>query len=261
MSTKKNKTVSYQRIWEIDLLRSLAVIGMIIFHIYYVLDYEKIASYNLFHEQWKTFGDIVRNSFFTIVGIGLVLSWQKQATKNVPRKAYYLRQIKKSIFLLFIGLVITFVSTKVTPDQVIRFGVLSFIGTGILLVLPVIGSPMRLLLLGIALLFIERQFGEVWSYESLWSYILGFYPRYWPSLDYFPIIPWTSSIALGGVLSHILFKDAKRRYSFPQNFPAVLIPLLWIGRNALWIYVIHIPLIVFLVWAWSHYASTILNFF
>ncbi len=252
-----SKNISKNRIWELDLVRSFAIIGMIIFHIYYVLDYEGIKSYNLFQGTWNTFGDTIRNTFFSIVGVSLALSWQRQASKEKPIKNYYVRQLKRAFFLLLIGFAITLISMSVTPDKIIRFGVLSFIGTGIIIVLPIIRSPVLLFFFGWSVLVLEGVFGDTVSHQSLLSYILGFYPQYVPSIDYFPIIPWVSSIAFGGFLGHIFFKNGERNYPFLSKPPTFFIFLNWVGRNALWIYILHLPLIVFLIWGWGHLNSSV----
>jgi len=98
------------------------------------------------------------------------------------------------------------------------------------------------------LLWIESQWGEVWNQESLWSYILGFYPRYWPSLDYFPLEPWLASISGGALIASLIFEKAERRYPF-FNLPKFLQPVIWVGQKALWIYLLHIPVFAALIWA------------
>ena len=120
-----------ERIWEIDFLRSLAVVGMIIFHVYYMLNEQNLVSLNLFSGGWEIFGNMIRSLFFMLIGTSLVLSWQRQNIKKKPLKNYYRRHIKRAGILLLLGLVFTLISTQIDPDQVIRFGVLSFIGTGI----------------------------------------------------------------------------------------------------------------------------------
>lgn len=239
-----------KRLWEVDLFRALAVIGMIVFHVYYVLDYLEIYETDLFHEDWKAFGNLIRITFFSLVGVSLVLSWQRQKACGKSAVDYYIRQSKRAVILIVIGSLITLLSAYITPEQMIRFGVLSFIGTGILLMLPLVTRWW--LLAGAALVVwgIEWWFGPTWSHESLWAYILGFYPVYWPSLDYFPIIPWVSVIFLGGALAYGLYKDGQRKYTVPEA-PVWIEPLCWIGQRALLIYILHLPITLGLLWIWQ----------
>ncbi len=243
----QSKEVPKKRIWEIDLLRALAVLGMIYFHFFYALNYMKIENSPLFDGGWETFGNTIRNTFFIVVGIGMALSIQRYNTNQKPYKNYYLKELKKAGILILIGLAITWISLQFTPDQIIRFGVLSFIGSSVILLLPFIRYGILTAIFTIIILWIENQYGEIWSNKSLWSYILGFYPGYWPSLDYFPIVPWLASVSGGATLAHIIFKNGLRRYPFFEA-PKVLHPILWIGKKALIIYLLHLPITIGVIW-------------
>ena len=75
---------------------------------------------------------------------------------------------------------------------------------------------------------------------GLW--LIGLRTRTFSSSDYYPLLPWgllfLAGTALGG---KILRSDAawKTRKAWP--------PLCWIGRHALWIYLIHQPVLFVLV--------------
>ncbi len=236
-----------KRIWELDLLRALAVLGMLCFHWFYLLDFWDLKQTDLFIGRWEVFGNTIRETFFMVVGAGLVLSYQNSVKRNSSFLNYGLRTMKKGGLLLLLGGVITLWSFVFAPDQVIRFGVLSFIGTGMILLWPLVARWYLLAAFTLLILFIKQQWGSVWAHESLWAYILGFYPYYWPSLDYFPLVPWLASISLGGVLASFLFKDGARRYPF-FPLPFFLKPLIWVGQQALFIYLLHIPFLVVIIW-------------
>ncbi|MCF7812489.1 DUF1624 domain-containing protein [Candidatus Gracilibacteria bacterium] len=243
MKTKNIYTSFGDRFWEIDFLRGLAVWGMIAFHLFYLLDWYEITSYSLFSGGWKFFGDIVRNTFFLLVGISLFLSWQKSKYS----KAFYLRHTKRAFLLLFLGAGVTFLSMIFTPDRIIFFGVLSFIGLGILLVMPFIRWAWTLFLCGAGILLVHIYGDNFFTTDSLWGYIIGTSPQYWIRSDYFPLIPWLAAIFWGGLLGHFLFPQGKRTYLFPLSPPNILSPFLWSGRNALWVYVLHFPVLFVMV--------------
>jgi uncharacterized membrane protein len=231
---------SDHRIWEIDVLRALAVLGMIVFHWFYLLDYYQIQSIDLFNGGWEIFGDAIRYTFFAVVGAGLVLSYQSNRLKELSFWAFGIKKIKQGLTLLLLGGVITIFTLMVVPDQVIRFGVLSFIGAGMILLWPLVARWYLLLAFTLLVISIEFLFSEIWSHESLIGYILGFYPRYWPSLDYFPLIPWLASISAGALVASLIFKSGQRCYPW-FNQPLIMQPLVWVGQKALIIYLMHIP--------------------
>lgn len=231
---------SRARIWEIDLLRGIAVVGMVIFHTYYFLDYLDIRSTNLVEGNWDIFGDFIRNTFFGIVGISLVLSWQRHEIKSV----YYKKQYIRAFSLLFLGLIFTFFSYLIIPSQVVIFGVLSFLGLSIILLLPFIARWWGVFYFMFFVMVLHSQYGAILMGESLWNYILIFSPGYYSrSADYFPLIPWILAVCSGAILAHFLFASGERRYFFIQDVPQIFAPVVWIGRNALLLYFLHLPVI------------------
>jgi uncharacterized membrane protein len=238
--------VKSKRIWEIDMLRALAVLGMLYFHWFYLLDFWDLKNTNLFVDGWEVFGNTIRNTFFMVVGAGLVLSYQHGLKKDQSYFDFGVKTIKKGLILLALGGIITVWSTFFAPDQIIRFGVLSFIGAGMMLVWPFVPRWYALAALTGVLLLVQTLFGETWSNESLWAYILGFYPRYWPSLDYFPFEPWLASISGGALIASLIFKEGARRYP-DTTLPAIFTPLIWVGQQALWIYLLHIPVFALII--------------
>lgn len=237
-----------KRIWEIDFLRSWAVLGMIYFHVFYMLDFWDIKNTILFEGGWEFFGNTIRNIFFFLVGVGMVLSYQRHQALKKPPQEYYARQLTKGGILLFLGLVLTAISFVVLPEKPIRFGVLSFLGSSMILLLPFIHRPRLLVGVVFLVMGVNYVFYDFWSHDSFAGYIVGFYPRYWPSIDYFPIIPWLASVAIGAFLGHVFFQAGQRKYTFVQESPRFFRPFNWIGRKALWIYLFHMPVIVFFFW-------------
>jgi len=229
-----------KRIWEIDGLRALAVLAMLYFHWFYLLDFWNIQNTALFVNGWEVFGNTIRNTFFMVVGAGLVLSYQHGQNKGQSLAQYGLKTIKKGLLLLAIGALITLWSYFFSPDQMIRFGVLSFIGAAMIILWPLVPRWYALAAFTAAILMVQYWYGETWSDRSIWAYVLGFYPEYWSSLDYFPLVPWLASVSGGALIASVIFKDGARRYP-DTTLPPFFNPLMWVGQKALWIYVVHIP--------------------
>lgn len=236
------------RIWEVDLLRALAVLGMLLFHWLYLLDYWELKQTLLFEGSWNVFGDLIRNTFFIVIGLSLGLSYQRSKTKSVSFLSFGLKTMQRGGLLLLLGGGIWLITLLVIPENPVRFGVLSFIGAALILLWPLVCR--WYLLLSITLLVLGVFLVSDWRHESLFGYVFGVYPYYWPSVDYFPIVPWLASVSTGALLSSILFSQAKRRYPAIEK-PQFLTPVLWFGKQALLIYLLHIPLFVGLIWAWT----------
>lgn len=236
-----------ERLWELDFIRGLAVLGMLVFHWFYLLVFWNVAEMELFTGAWDVFGDLIRNTFFLSVGLSLVISYQRHLTTGKSRWQHAFKTLKRGGRLLFLGALATLFTLWYTPAEPIRFGVLSFIGAGVILTWPMLGRWYWLC--GAAVLVLLLQAWLPWESETLLGYILGFFPSYWPSLDYFPLVPWLASIFIGAGLGHIIFIEGRRNYMvFPQ--PRLLEPLLWFGQKALLIYLLHLPLMMGVMYVW-----------
>jgi len=127
------------------------------------------------------------------------------------------------------------------------FGVLHLIGISIILSYPLMTRPLLDFVLGSAAIFVGlliRQF----SFDSPWLLWLGFVPRHFYSVDYFPLLPWFGVVLVGIFLGNFLYPEGARRFSLPD--PSARSPLKQIcstGRNSLSIYLIHQPILVILM--------------
>jgi uncharacterized membrane protein len=74
-------------------------------------------------------------------------------------------------------------------------------------------------------------------------FILGFYNSSFQSLDYYPLLEYAWAFLLGMWLSRILYKEKKSIFSFTIKSRFVN----FIGRNSLYVYVIHQPVILLLL--------------
>lgn len=240
------------RIWELDLLRGLAVLGMFYFHWFYLLDYWHLQSTDLFSGAWNIFGDTIRQTFLAVVGASMQLSYQKNKAQNKSFLHFGIKTMKRGLGLLAIGGLITMLSCFFSPDLPIFFGVLSFIGAALILLWPLMGR--WYLLLGGTVFILLLEHFLTWKQASIGAYILGFSADYWPSADYFPLVPWLASVGAGALVARLIFKQGQRRYpTFAP--PSYVKPVLWMGQKALWLYLAHIPVLAGLIWMWQLFAA------
>jgi len=232
-----------QRFWEIDFLRGLAIIMMIIFHFFYDLNYFGTQKINFISGFWWYFGRVIATTFILLVGISLTLSYsrvKKHKTGWKLFKKYFLRAME--IFCW--GLMITFVTSMFLKRGSIIFGVLHFIGVSIILAYPFLKHRFWNLLLGIIFILIGLYIENI-VFNSNWLIWVGLKPHYFYTVDYFPIFPWFGVILLGLFLGNLLYPNGKRRLKIHNHSNFLFIKLFcFFGRNSLIIYLIHQPILI-----------------
>ncbi|MCR5590445.1 MAG: DUF1624 domain-containing protein [Lachnospiraceae bacterium] len=235
----------------IDTWRGLAVIGMIGFHLCWMMSYFGIAipSEMLFGPFFMAWERSVCISFIVVAGYSFSLGH---------------KHLLSGIKVFLIGLVITAVTCIFIPDIRIIFGVLTFIGTATLLMIPVdkaIGqksldsSEFRWIGLIFSMLLFLAAYNINNGYlgfkgfsvplpKSLYSgYVatfIGFKDPDFYSADYFALLPWIFMYLFG----YFLHKAVKGT-SFESNVMVRGIPgIKAIGRHSLIIYIVH-PIVIY----------------
>ena len=133
------------------------------------------------------------------------------------------------------GALVTAVTLLFLPEAVVWFGVLTLLGSAMLLtaaldpllrrVPPAAGAALSALLQAL--------------YAGYTTAYFGFMPKSFFSTDYFPLLPWLFLFWAGYFLHHLLGRGrlAPLRRS-------VCPPLGWMGRHSLVLYLLHQPVIL-----------------
>ena len=122
----------HYRFWEIDFTRGLAVIFMIFFHVLYDFNYFLDFNYEINQGLYLYIGRLAAILFILIVGLSLNLSYSR-TSKILSKKEIRLKLVKRGLTIIFLGLIISFVTWIYIPNGFIIFGVLHFIGTSIII--------------------------------------------------------------------------------------------------------------------------------
>lgn len=220
-----------KRIYNLDKIRGLTIISMVLFHLMYNINFfREISWYNgtLLNKVWQL---SIALSFFIISGITSTLLSSK---KNI------IRGIKTSI----IGVLISVATFIFARDQFILWGVINGLGLsmiigGLLMNNRIFSKKMILIFLLIFALSYNiprNSLIDVSFFNHLYEkniFPLGFPSDKFVSADYFPIIPWIfayfSGISLGSFLNE---KNFYNKYG-TDNLLAK------IGRYSMPIYLIH----------------------
>lgn len=235
-----------ERYWELDAARCLAILLMIGYHVLFQLSFFKTGLVPWFDPYVMT-GAPIAALFVTIAGISLIL--QAGKVESVPKAAKKL--FFRGLYVLLFGLLITFATWILFPNQVVVFGILHLIGTATILAIPFVVLKMKP--------YIPFGFGVICILISpLLEYIrgpaflipLGIRPVGFATLDYEPLIPWFGVMLIGVTLGMYLYRNGKR-CTFLEKLPAmpgILSPFCFLGRHSLAVYLIHQPIIFGILW-------------
>lgn len=212
-----------KRIFEIDLLKVIAIVLMIAFH--FVYDLNEFIGLNVNYDSgfWYWLGRIAAILFIFLAGINSGFS------KN---------PIKRGIIVFGCGLIVTFASYLVFGDEYVRFGILHFLGISMIL-FPLLKRINNWLLLLIALVI-----GILFSFDTFIynTKIIMFLENTFgkPSIDYYPLFPYLSLFILGILIYKIYYYKKKSILNLYTQSKIIAIT----SKYSLLIYLIHQPIIL-----------------
>lgn len=164
--------------------------------------------------------------------------------------------LRRGVTVFAAGALVTAVTLVFMPGDRVIFGVLTFLGTAMLLtgvlepllkkVMPAVGLAVSAVLFAVC-----YPVGLGWVglggwklmlpqslYANYFTAFFGFYPDWFYSTDYFGLLPWLFLFWVG----YYLHKAVGRRRMEPLR-RSVCPPLGWMGRHSLLLYLLHQPVI------------------
>ena len=238
----------------IDTLRGLAVISMIGFHACWLISYFGfgISSQTLFGTAFTVWERSICMSFILIAGFSFSLG------RN---------HLKSGLIIFGLGAVITAVTCLFLPDIRIVFGILTFIGSSTLLMIPIdkkmskslswtMSHKIFMLVIFMLLFVLTYNINKGYIgympdmaivlpkglYRGYVATFFGFmYPGFYSS-DYFSLIPWFFLYICGYILHKIVIGSRFEGTIQKGRIPGINI----IGRHSLIIYILH-PIIIYLI--------------
>ncbi len=233
------------RLWQVDALRGVAIVMMVVYHLMW--DLRGLAGYdiNVYTGFWHTWQQVTANLFIGIVGVSLTLSYGRARQKGGKHAARWGQYAMRGAVIFSWGLVISIVTYAFDPSHYIRFGILHLIGFSIIIAYPFLRFRWLNLILGIMLLLLGRII-PLFGLENPWLGWLGLTASSRPAFDYFPLIPWFGVVLIGIFIGNTLFAPhAVIRTQSEIRNPKSEIPILrLLGQNSLLIYLIHQPILI-----------------
>lgn len=238
------------RFWEIDFLRGIAIIMMIIYHILFDLNFFDIYSINLHSFPFRLFLYPIGTTFLLLVGISLTLSYAR-SQQTIPTKQLSIKFLLRGLKIFGFGIVITIITWILIPENFIIFGVLHCIGISIILAYPFLQLRIPNLFIGIVFILSGIALRTT-VFEFNWLVWLGFIPSGFSTIDYFPLLPWFGVVLIGIFIGKTLYPNYNRKFELsdlsrykPVNF------LCFLGKHSLVIYLIHQPILMGIIYLFS----------
>lgn len=239
-----NHHTNRKRYAVLDGLRGLSLLSMIAYHAVWDLVYIFGFNWQWYRSEaayiWQ---QSICCSFILLSGFCLPLG------KRTP---------KRGILVFLAGAAISAVTVILMPENQVIFGVLTLIGSCMLLLLalePLFKRcrPLPAFTANMILFFLTKNMRlgyvgfprlKLFSLPGSWycnllSTYFGFPVQGFYSTDYFPLFPWLFLFASG----YFLFYIAENRNLLPALETGRSKPLEWLGRRSLAIYMVHQPVL------------------
>jgi len=180
----------------IDILRALAIIGMIQVHFVELLS-SYYDSSSLLYQISDYVGSLPAPLFTFLVGMSLFISAKKQELSGAEPQAIADRNLRRGVAIFFLGLV--FAALIWTPAEVFGWDILTFIGAALIIVFTLRKQSNKSLTAIMIVILAVSPLLRIWSdYHSSWNH----WGEYVPAADlkgallgfslngYFPLLPW-----------------------------------------------------------------------
>lgn len=219
------------RIWELDFLRGITAIAMVLYHMFF--DLNEYYGYS--------FG--VVNTIVANIGAGvfIFISGISSTLTN--------RNIKRGLIVFACAVVVTIVSIPIMKEYYIRFGILHFFGVSMIFK-GIIDRFIRdkriqiiILLFVILVSFVFGYYFKSIGTTNPFLFPIGIITSDFVSFDYFPVFPYISYYCIGVIFGYIVYKN---KVSIFKNFVNNIIikQLCVLGKHTLIVYIIHQPILL-----------------
>tara|TARA_B100000029_G_scaffold481849_1_gene531218 strand:+ start:294 stop:1025 length:732 start_codon:yes stop_codon:yes gene_type:complete len=219
---------------EIDILKGIAVICMVVFHLFYFPNQYGFKEFEYDTITLKTVAKISQIIFITCVGINLVF-----AKKKNKDTSYHLKRIGK---IAFYAVLMSLFTYYVFQERYVKFGILHFVAVSSLLLFMFVDDTetMKIITTLLVTLFILNKIHpELFhSIPSPIAFIGGFYNDRYSAIDHFPILPWILLICVGVFIGHYLLNNEINTPKYIVDNPVSDV-LKNIGKRSLEIYAVH----------------------
>ena len=234
------------RLWEIDSLRGIAVVAMVVSN--FLFDLFFFVGLPFSPDGWPgILARVTAGAFIFLVGLSLTLSYARRKQQRRPFFWY----LRRGIGIILLGMVVTAATWVAVGGQLVLFGVLHLIGVSIIISYPFLPGRFFNILAGLAVI-VAGFFLQRIAIDSLWLLPFGLSPRDFYSVDYAPLFPWWGLVLIGIGIGNLLYPGGRRRFALRDLSGRRLVSFLTLaGRHSLIVYFVHQPLLLGGLWLYT----------
>ena len=221
------------RIWELDALRGVCILCVIVVH--FLFDLSFFGGLDLTLPAWYVFLQEYGGAIFVVLsGVCVTLGS---------------KSVRRGLIVFACGMLITAVTYGMYRlgmsgmDVVVKFGVLHLLGV-CMLVYPAFKKlpPATLTVLGLAIAITGYAIRGI-IVPQHWLFPLGLTYEGFTSSDYFPLFPQLGCFLIGAAIGKTAYRE--KRTLLPGSFQKTGIArfFCWCGRQSLFIYLLHQPIV------------------
>lgn len=222
-----------QRVWELDALRGICVIGMVFVHFVYDL----VELYRFV--QWE-----YPAAFLLLMKGGVLFLMISGICATLGS-----RSVRRGLIVFGCGMLVTAVTAGMYllnfagKSIIINFGVLHCLGICMILWPLFRKMPwLPLALIGVAVIGLGQWFDTL-RVDARFLFPFGLRYEGFTSSDYFPLFPCFGWFLLGAAIGKTLYRNKQTLLPRVDAQKGVLRFLCFCGRNSLQIYLIHQPVL------------------
>lgn len=238
-----------ERLWEVDLARTVAIAMMVVYHTAY--DVHQLApsvDIDPFGGGWRALQVATGSSFLFVVGVSLAISNGRSRARGLAGSELYRRHARRALQVAGVALVVSAATRVLLGDDYVRFGILHCIAAAMLI------GPLLVRLgwwnapLGLAVLIAGLALKDSDTSDVPGLLVLGVPAPGGAGVDWYPLLPWLAPM-LFGLATGLALYPAGRRGAWGRLLPqpAAAHRLGSPGRHALPIYVVHQPVLILMV--------------
>jgi uncharacterized membrane protein len=233
----------------LDLARTLALVGMAVFHFNFdLVMFGYLPPEVIMVGFWPLWARVVASSFLILSGVGLYLAYG--AGIDPRRLARRVLRIAGAAAVVSIG------TRFAVGEQYVFWGILHMIAFGSLVGLLFLRLPAVVTLAVAAVVFWIGWSVALPAFDAAPLLFLGLGALRVTAVDYVPVFPWLAPVLVGVALGRTAVRTGiwARIASVTAAKGSLWDWLAMPGRYSLWVYLGHQPVLFGLLWVWTFWV-------
>jgi len=260
-----------KRFVEIDVAKGVAVLLMMFFHYFYLGKHMNVVNANTDSGLLHLCAKIAHTTFIIASGMNFAISTSgKSSEEYIPKK------VKRGLYLLAVGLIISYLTKMEFGDSYVKFGIMHFIGIATILSAFIVKVPILTYVISAGILLIhiilktpsvKSKFYDICEKNPFMCFISGIMNLKYDSLDHFSLIPYLGYFLLGSAIAFTCYKikNVENEYK-DENYDSddsddngrkievlglldeysenpIVKGFAWIGQRSMMFYIVHFTIL------------------